>query len=59
VQVYVDTAFARMVSDSGIQLNEKFTDMPENASAFIGLEENAVGKKFRERVIAAVQQAKK
>ena len=48
-----------MVPDSGIQLNGKFTDMPENASAFIGLEENAVGKKFRERVIAAVQQAKK
>jgi hypothetical protein len=48
-----------MVPDSGIQVNGKFTDMVENASAFIGLEKNAAGEKFREKVIAVVQNAKK
>ena len=30
----------------------------ENASAFIGLEENAAGRKFKETVISAAQNAK-
>lgn len=59
VQEYADTPFARMVPDSGIQVNGKFTDMTENASAFIGLEDNAVGRKFKDLVIGAVQDAKK
>lgn len=59
IQDYADTQFAKMVPDSGIQVNGKFTDVSENASAFIGLEENAVGKQFKETVIAAVQDAKK
>jgi len=56
---YSNTQFAKMVPDSGIQVNGKFTDVSENASAFIGLEENVVGRKFKEVVIAAVQDAKK
>lgn len=59
VQDYADTPFAKMVPDSGLQVNGKFTDMTENASAFIGLEENNVGRKFKETVIGAVQDAKK
>lgn len=59
IQDYADTQFAKMVPDSGIQVNGKFTDVSESASAFIGLEENASGKKFKETVIAAVQEAKK
>lgn len=59
VQDYADTPFARMVPDSGIQVNGKFTDRSDNATAFIGLAENAVGEKFKETVIAAVQDAKK
>lgn len=59
VQDYADTPFARMVPDSGIQVNGKFTDMTENASAFIGLEDNAAGRKFKDLVIEAVQEAKK
>jgi hypothetical protein len=56
---YSNTQFAKMVPDSGIQVNGKFTDVSKNASAFIGLEENVVGRKFKEVVITAVQDAKK
>lgn len=59
VQDYANTPFAKMISDSGIEVSGKFTDAVENASAFIGLEDNAVGKKFKETVIDAVQNAKK
>lgn len=59
VKDYAQTPFAKMVPDSGIEVSGHFTDASENASAFIGLEENAVGKKFKEMVIQAVQDAKK
>lgn len=56
---YAKSSFAKMVPDSGIQVNGKLTDVSENGSAFIGLEDNAAGKKFTETVISAVQNAKK
>lgn len=59
VQDYANTPFSKMIPDSGIEVSGKFTDAVENASAFIGLEDNAVGKKFKETVIEAVQNAKK
>jgi hypothetical protein len=59
VQDYASTPFVKLVSDSGIQVNGRFTDVSENASAFIGLEENAAGKKFKDLVIGAVQAARK
>jgi hypothetical protein len=59
VQDYANTPFAKMVPDSGIEVSGKLTDATENASAFLGLEDNSVGKKFKETVIAAVQDAKK
>lgn len=59
IQDYGDTPFAKMVPDSGIQVTGKFTDVSENASAFLGLEANAAGEKFKETVIRAVQHAKK
>lgn len=59
IQDYADTPFARVVADSGIQIQGRFTSMAESAGAFIGLEENEVGKKFKERVIQAVQEARK
>ena len=55
---YAQTQFAKMVPDTGIEVSGKFTDMSENGSAFIGLDESAVGKKFKETVIHAVQDAK-
>ena len=59
VQDYAQTQFAKMIPDSGIQVNGKFTDVSENASAFIGLEDGDVGRKFTETVIVAVQNSKK
>jgi hypothetical protein len=48
-----------MVPDSGIQVSGKFTDVSENSTAFIGLENKAAGQKFKELVVSAVQNAKK
>lgn len=59
VQDYAQTEFARMIPDSGLSVTGKFTDVSENSSAFIGLDESAAADKFKETVIKAVQDAKK
>ena len=59
VQDYAQTPFAKMVPDSGIEVSGMFTDASESASAFIGLEENTAGQKFRDAVIKAAAAAKK
>lgn len=59
VQDYAQTSFMKMIPDSGINVSGKFTNMSENISAFIGLEDNVVGNKFTEIVIQAAQDAKK
>ena len=59
IQDYATTQFAKMVPDSGIEVSGKFTGASESVSAFIGLEENAAGKKFKQTVFGAVQNAKK
>lgn len=59
VQDYAQTPFAKMVSDSGVEVSGTFTDASEAASAFIGLEENAAGQKFRQLLINAAADAKK
>ena len=59
IQDYANTPFANMVPDSGIQISGKFTDVTENSTAFIGLENNAAGQKFKDLVISAVQNAKR
>lgn len=59
IQNYADTQFAKMVPDSGLQVSGKFTDVSENASAFLGLETNAAGMKFKDVAIRAVQDAKR
>ena len=58
VQNYAQTPFAKIIPDSGIEVNGMFTDASENASAFIGLEEGAAGNKFRELLINATADAK-
>ena len=55
VQDYAQSSFAKMIPDSGLNISGLFTDASEAALTFIGLEENAAGKKFKEAVIAAVQ----
>jgi hypothetical protein len=59
IQDYSQTPFVKMVPDSGIQVSSMFTDAGESTSAFIGLEENPAGNKFKELVIQAAQDAKK
>jgi hypothetical protein len=59
VQDYADSKFGEMVPDSGIEVTGSFTDFSERGSAFIGLGEDAAGRKFKEIVIKAVQDAKK
>jgi hypothetical protein len=56
---YANTPFAKMIPDSGIEVTGRFTDAAENVSAFLGLEDNAVGKKFKETLIEALQNAKR
>jgi hypothetical protein len=59
VRDYAQTQFARLISDSGIEVSGIFTDASENASAFIGLDEGVAAQKFREIVIQAAADAKK
>jgi len=59
IQDYADTQFAKLVPDSGIEVSGKFTGATESVSAFIGLENNAAGQKFKETAISVVQNAKK
>ena len=59
VQDYAQTLFAKMVSDSGIEVNGIFTDASESVSAFIGLDEGPSANKFKEIIIKAAQDAKK
>ncbi len=59
IEDYARTPFAKMIPDSGIQVSWRFTDVSENPSAFIGLEDNEAGNKFKELVIHTVQQSKK
>ena len=59
VQDYAQTRFAKMVPDSGIQVSGKFTDVSENGSAFIGLDESSAAIKFKETVLRVVQDVKR
>jgi len=59
VQDYSQTQFGKMVPDTGIQVTGSFTDVSENGSAFIGLDESQAAKKFMELLIKNVQNAKK
>lgn len=59
VQDYAQTQFAKMIPDLGIQVSGRFTHVSENVSAFIGADNSAAGKRFKEIAIRAVQDAKK
>lgn len=59
VQDYAQTQFAKMIPDVGIQVSGRFTGASENVAAFIGLDDSAAGRKFKEIVIQALQNAKK
>jgi len=58
-QDYAKTRFAKMIPDSGIEVSGRFTDVSENSSAFIGLDDGEAGKRFKETVIKTAQEARK
>jgi hypothetical protein len=47
-----------MIPDSGLNVSGKFTDVSENGSAFIGLDDGPAGKRFKETVIDSAGAAK-
>ena len=55
VQDYATSSFAKLIPDTGVNVNGLTTDSSEAGTTFIGLEENAAGRKFREALIAAAQ----
>ena len=59
VQDYAQTSFAKLVPDSGLEVSGRVTDGSENISAFIGIDDGAAGRNFKETVIEAAQAAKK
>lgn len=59
VQDYAQTPFAKVIPDTGIEVRGLFTAASESASAFLSLDESPAGRKFRETVIKAAQDAKK
>jgi hypothetical protein len=59
VQDYAQTTFAKLITDSGIEVSGMFTNASERASAFIGLGEGVAGNKFKETLIKAAANAKK
>jgi len=59
VQDYAQTSFAKLVPDSGVQISGMFTDASESVSAFIGLDQSAAARKFRDALIQAAQVVRK
>ena len=55
VQDYATSSFAKLIADTGVNVNGLTTDSSEAGTTFIGLEENEAGRKFREALIAAAQ----
>lgn len=55
VQDYATSSFAKLIPDTGVNVNGLTTDSSEAGTTFIGLEENAAGIKFRDALIAATQ----
>jgi len=50
VQDYAQSSFVKLVPDSGINVEGRFTDVSENTSTFIGLDDR-LGKKLMEAAI--------
>jgi len=50
VQDYAQSSFVKLVPDSGINVEGRFTDVSENTSTFIGLDDS-LGKKLMEAAI--------
>ena len=59
IQDYAESSFAKMIPDSGLNASGRFTDASGDGLIFIGLEDNAAGKNFKEIALQAAREAKK
>ncbi len=59
VEDYEKSSFYKMIPDSGVNITGMFTDASEKGTIFLPLGKDAAGDKIKERLIAAVQDAKK
>lgn len=59
IQDYAQSSFAKLIADTGLNVSGRFTDVSENLTTFIGLDDSAVGEKFREISLRSAQDAKK
>ena len=59
VEDYEKSQFHKMIPDSGMNINGRFTDASEIGTIFLPLGKDAVGDKFKSTLIEAVQKAKK
>ena len=59
VQDYAQTGFAKLITDSEIEVSGMLTCASESVRTFIGLGDGAAGNKFKEILINAAAAAKK
>lgn len=57
VEDYEKSQFYKMIPDTGMNVNGRFTDASEMGSIFLPLGKDAVGEKFKSTLIEAVQKA--
>ena len=55
VEDYEKSQFYKMIPDTGMNVNGRFTDASEMGSIFLPLGKDAVGEKFKSTLIEAVQ----
>lgn len=59
IQDYAESSFAKLIADTGLNVSGRFTDVSENSTTFIGLDEGVAGEKFKEISLRSTQDAKK
>ncbi|MBK6792060.1 MAG: hypothetical protein IPG80_05840 [Anaerolineales bacterium] len=58
VEDYEKSSFYKMIPDTGMNVNGRFTDASELGSIFLPLGKDATGEKFKSALVEAVQKAK-
>lgn len=58
VEDYEKNSFYKMIPDTGMNVNGRFTDASELGSIFLPLGKDATGEKFKSALVEAVQKAK-
>lgn len=58
VEDYEKSSFYKMIPDTGMNINGRFTDASENGTVFLPLGKDTAGEKFKSALIEAAQKAK-